>query len=485
LQKAVALRRGAFGIDSGLRADTLIFSEREFIVKKSKTTVGEIDSEVLDFTAGQDVQLDLALVKADCLGTAAHVTMLSRMAFKPPVISPADSKKVIAELKKIIAQSQKGAFKITLSDQDVHLAVERTLTSKLGDLGKKVHTGRSRNDQVAVDLRLYAKEEILYAISEAASLAAELIDFAKKHAADPMVGRTHMQPAMPSSVGLWASAHAESLLDDVALLMTAYELNDQCPLGSAAGYGAPLPLDRQLVSDLLGFSRPVQNVLYANNARGKMESIILSAMSQIMLTLSRLAQDLMLFSMPEFGYFTLPMAFCTGSSIMPQKRNPDVLELVRGKAAKIMALLSCVTELIRGAPSGYNRDLQEAKGPFMKGITMTRASLRIMKRLMAGTQVNRKALLAGFTPGVFATDRALELVAGGMPFRDAYHHVKQHLDEIKKMNPYEAIAKKTHLGATAGIDFHAMTVRAAEALKFVHEEQSVFDSAVSRLLGSV
>ena len=260
--------------------------------------------------------------------------MLSRMPVKPPVLSPADCKKVIAALKNIIAQAKKGAFKITLADQDVHLAVERTLTAKLGDLGKKVHTGRSRNDQVAVDLRLYAKEQILCAIGEAAALAAALLDFAKKHAADPMVGRTHMQPAMPSSVGLWASAHAESLLDDVALLMAAYELNDQCPLGSAASYGVPLPIDRQLVSDLLGFSRPVHNVLYANNARGKMESVILLAMGQVMLTLSRLAQDLILFTMPEFGYFTLPAAFCTGSSIMPQKRNPDVLELVRGKAVE-------------------------------------------------------------------------------------------------------------------------------------------------------
>jgi argininosuccinate lyase len=456
--------------------------EQGVAVKKRKTTVGEIDSEVLDFTAGQDVQLDLALVKADCLGTAAHVRMLARMPVKPPLISPADTKKVIAELRNIIAQAQRGAFKITLADQDVHLAVERTLTSKLGDLGKKVHTGRSRNDQVAVDLRLYAKEQICGAIREVALLIAELIDFAKKHAADPMVGRTHMQPAMPSSVGLWASAHAESLLDDVALLMTAYELNDQCPLGSAAGYGAPMPLDRQLVSDLLGFSRPVHNVLYANNARGKMESVILMAVSQVMLTLSRLAQDLMLFSMPEFGYFTLPSAFCTGSSIMPQKRNPDVLELVRAKAAKVMASVLCVAELIRGAPSGYNRDLQEAKGPFMKGMHMTRTSLQIMKRLMAGIQVNRKALLAGFKPDVFATDRALELVAGGLTFRDAYHHVKQHLDELKTVDPYLAIAKKTHLGATAGLDFGNMSRRVRQAAAFAEDEKRMFERTWSKLM---
>ncbi len=449
---------------------------------QKKTTVGTIDSEVLAFTAGSDVQLDLSLVKADCLGTAAHVTMLSRMPVRPRIVSDADRKRVLVELGNIVRAWSKGQFKITLEDQDVHLAVERHLTKKLGDLGKKVHTGRSRNDQVAVDLRLFAKEELIGAIAEAAALSGELAAFARKHAADPMVGRTHMQPAMPSSVGLWASSYAENLLDDVSLLLAAYELNDQCPLGSAASYGVPLPIDRQLVSDLLGFSRPVHNVLYANNARGKLESVILAAMGQTMLTLSRLAQDLILFTMPEFGYFVLPAEFCTGSSIMPQKQNPDVLELIRAKAAKVLSGSACVAELIRAAPSGYNRDLQEAKGPFMKGLGMTRSSLRIMARLIAGTKVDRKALLAGFTPDVFATDRALELVAGGMPFRDAYHHVKGHLSELRAMDPYQAISRKTHLGAPAGLHFAALEKRIGEASSFAKDEKAAFDVAARRLL---
>ncbi len=450
---------------------------------KRKTTVGEIDAEVLAFTAGHDIELDLALVEADCLGTAAHVTMLSRMPLKPRLISQAECQQVIDQLRKIVQQARKGKFQITLEDQDVHLAVERVLTRKLGDLGKKVHTGRSRNDQVALDLRLYSKKQILGAIAEAAALADVLLALAKEHAADPMVGRTHMQPAMPSSVGLWASAHAESLLDDVALLVSAYELNDRCPLGSAASYGVPLPIDRELVSKLLGFSRPVHNVLYANNARGKMESVILSAMTQVMLTLSRLAQDLILFTMPEFGYFTLPAAFCTGSSIMPQKRNPDVLELIRARASKVLSGFVCVADIIKGAPSGYNRDLQEAKGPFLKGVSMTRTSLRILARIMAGTTVNRDALLKGFSPDVFAADRALELVAQGIPFRDAYHHVKEHLDELKQQDPYEAMAKKTHLGAPAGLDFEELAARAKESIRFVRDEDGEFQKIVSRLMG--
>ena len=448
-----------------------------------KTTVGAIDEAVLAYTAGRDTELDLALVEADAIGSAAHVTMLSRMAVKPPVVTPREAKQVIVALTDILLAHRAGKFVIRPEDQDVHLAIERTLTRKLGDLGKKVHTARSRNDQVAVDLRLFGKEQLLGAMDEAAALAQELLRFGEEHAEIPMVGRTHMQPAMPSSVGLWAASFAESLLDDLVLLIGAYELNDQCPLGSAASYGVPLPIDRQLVSDLLGFSRPTHTVLHANNARGKLESIILSALGQAMLTVSRLAQDLILFTMPEFGYFTLPREFCTGSSIMPQKSNPDVLELVRARTARVLACGSTILEILRAAPSGYNRDLQETKEPFLDGIALTRATLRILAPLVAGTRPNPDALRAGFTPDVFATDRALELVAGGMPFRDAYHYVKAHLDELGAVDPQEAIAKKTHLGAPAGIDFPGLHARVEEAQVLAENERTAFHKAVGKLLG--
>ncbi len=450
---------------------------------RRKTTVGEVDAEVLAYTAGQDRVLDLALVEADCFGTAAHVSMLARLPVKPALLTPADARAVVAELRGIVAAAAAGQFKISLEDQDVHLAVERRLTEKLGDLGKRVHVCRSRNDQVATDLRLYAKTRLLDAADAAAALAGTLIAFAKKHAKVPMVGRTHMQPAMPSSVGLWASAWAESLLDDLALLRTAYELNDRCPLGSAASYGVPLPIDRRLTSDLLGFAAPVHNVLHANQARGKLESIILSALGQAMLTLSRLAQDLILFSMPEFGYFRLPAEFTTGSSIMPQKRNPDVPELLRAKAAKVLAYANLVAEIVRAAPSGYNRDLQETKAPFMEGFELAISSLRILNPLVAGLEVDAAALRRGFGPEVYATDRALELVAQGMPFRDAYHQVKANLDQLAGYDPDAALAAKRHLGAPLGLDFKALAGQARAAARWAAGERKRYAAKRAALLG--
>lgn len=450
---------------------------------KRQTTVGVIDTGVLAFTAGEDVQLDRVLVEADCLGSAAHVTMLSGLNLRPRLFTERDRRRVMAALVTIMRQAAAGRFRIELADQDVHLAVERRLTERLGALGKRIHTARSRNDQVAVDLRLYAREQLAAVIAEAAELAGALVRFGRAHAADPMVGRTHMQPAMPSSVGLWATAHAESLLDDLALLLNAYELNNQCPLGAAAGYGVPLPIDRQRVSDLLGFSRPIHNVLYAAGARGKIEAILLEAMGQAMLTLSRLAQDLVLFTMPEFRYFTLPEEYTTGSSIMPQKRNPDVLELVRARAARVLADAQAVREILRAAPSGYNRDVQETKEPFLSGFATTRASLAVMRAMVAGLRVNREALLAGFTPEVFATDYALELVGRGVAFRDAYHEVKKRLAELRQADPFAAIARKTHLGATAGLDFEGLQRRAAEAAGMIRDEQRACHRALSRLLG--
>ncbi|HBO87678.1 MAG: argininosuccinate lyase [Pontiellaceae bacterium] len=453
------------------------------MMSNKKTTVGTINSQVLEYTAGRDVELDRSLVAVDCIGTVAHVTMLAAMPVDPPVITGVERDQVITALNAIRAQAEKGSFKIRLSDQDVHLAVERTLTSELGDLGKKVHTGRSRNDQVAVDLRLFAKEQLLHTLEEVAALAEVLVRFGKKYESVPMVGRTHMQPGMPSSVGLWATAHAESLLDDAAGLFHLLEINDQSPLGSAASYGVPLPIDRALTAKLLGFSRATHNVLYANNSRGKMEGLVLGGMSQIMLTLSRLAQDLMIFTMPEFDYFKLPAAFCTGSSIMPQKQNPDVCELVRAKASRVKAAELAVYDLVKGAPSGYNRDLQEAKEPFMEGLAVTRATLQVMTPMLAETTVNKVALLSGFSPDVFATDRALELVAKGIPFRDAYHRVKEDLDELVSIDPIEAIRMKQHIGASFGLDWLGYRDQIKTVRQRKRKQQRVYERAIGSLTG--
>ncbi len=452
--------------------------------KTVRTLVGAIAPEVLEYTAGQDAALDACLVNADCIGSAAHVTMLARLPGRPKLFRPRDRKRIVAELAGIMRRFRAGRLKIRAEDQDVHLAVERLLTARLGELGRKIHTGRSRNDQAAVDLRLYSKEQLLATMEAALALAAALLAWAKARSAVPMVGRTHMQPAMPSSLGLWASGYAESLLEDVALLRGAYALNDQCPLGSAAGYGVPLPLDRRYVSRLLGFSRPLHNVFHAGNTRGKLEALILSALAQVMVSLSRLAQDLMLFSLPEFGYFSLPAAMGTGSSIMPQKNNPDVLELVRARAGTAISLAGEVLHLVRGLPGGYNRDLQEAKGPLMRGFQLTQSSLRIMAPLIRGLKINRDALLAGFSPGVFAADAALELVGRGVAFRDAYRQVKERLDELGRLDPRRAIARKRHLGATAGLDFAQYAGRIAVERAFVRREAQAYRRAISRLMGA-
>lgn len=450
--------------------------------QKQKTMLGDVDREVLRFTAGRDVELDRVLIEADCLGSAAHVTMLARMPMEKPLFTEKERARVVRELARIVAQAESGAFVIRESDQDVHLAVERALTERLGDLGRRVHTGRSRNDQVAVDLRLYAREELLGALSEAVALAETLLAFGKRHRALPMVGRTHLQPAMPSSVGLWAAAHAESLLDDADLLRQAYDVNDRCPLGAAASYGVPLPIDRALTSSLLGFQAPVQTVLHAIDARGKVESVILHAMNQVMLTLSRMAEDLILFAMPELGYFRLPALFCTGSSIMPQKRNPDVLELVRGRSARVLACWLAVFDTVRALPSGYRRDLQETKEPFFEGLALTRSCLRILRPLIAGLEPVREKLLAGFTPDVFAADRALERAAEGVPFRKAYDQVKRELDTLDAPDPEKAIRRKTHLGATWGLPFGALENRARALTRQARASRKRIDGARAALL---
>lgn len=430
---------------------------------QKRTTVGTIDDEILAFTAGKDLVLDLQLAEADCYGSAAHVTMLSRMPVEPPVLTEEEAGQVCRELAGILAQVHGGTFEIRAEDQDVHLAVERQLTERLGDLGKKIHTGRSRNDQVAVDLRLFARDRLLELMEDTAHLAEALTGFGERHAMVPMVGRTHMQPAMPSSVGVWGTSFAEAVLEDLSSVRHVYGLNDQCPLGAAAGYGVPLPIDRQLTSDLLGFARPVHNVSHAINARGKLEMQILQALGQLMVTVSRIAQDLMLYTLPEFGYFRIPKAFGTGSSIMPNKNNPDVLELLRSKAALVLGYGQSISMILHAAPGGYNRDLQDTKEPFLEGLAVTRASVRILARCVEGLAVDEGRLRGAFDGGVFATDVALAKVAEGMPFRDAYHWVKAHLAELDSADPDEAIARKTHLGTTGGLDFGLYGERIREA----------------------
>lgn len=449
-------------------------------MKTEKTITGDVDPDVLDYTVGDDPVLDMDLVRWDCLGTAAHVTMLSEMPVTPPVVTQEEAARVRAALADVVADR---FFVVREQDQDVHMAVETRLTETLGDLGKKIHTGRSRNDQVAVDVRLHIKDQLLGLEGELADLAAALVDFGKVHDRVPMVGRTHLQPAMPSSVGVWATGHAEMILDQTANLEAAYTLNDACPLGSAAGYGVPLPLDRQRTSDLLGFARPHHNVFGASMGRGEDEAALLSALAQLMAVLSRLAEDMILFSMPEFGYFTLPRAYCTGSSIMPQKYNPDVLELVRSKTAQVLGLATAALSMLHAMPGGYNRDLQDCKGLYMKGLSITRTTLRILAKFVRGLGIDEAKLRAGFIPGVFATDVALRKVAAGTPWREAYHQVRDNLEALATEDPDAAVAAKTHAGATAGLDYALYAGRVAALRTSVAARMEQFEAKMKELLG--
>jgi len=438
-----------------------------------------LDSLIEAFTVGDDPSNDARLVNADCVASMAHARMLASIG----ILSGKDADALQKELVAIIALNDERRFSIQRTDEDVHTAIEDHLVRTLGDAGRRIHTGRSRNDQVLTALRLWNRGFLFSFQRACLDLISRLLDLAQANEKTPMPGRTHMQIAMPSSVGLWAAAWAEELLDDVALARGAFSLTDCCPLGSAASYGVPLPLDRQLVSDLLGFSRVQNNVLYANNSRGKLEAVVLEAVEHAALTLNRMAQDLILYSMPELGYFTLPQEMCSGSSIMPQKRNPDGLELVRAKAAAIAGDLAAVKAVTRSLPSGYNRDFQETKAPFFRGCETGLACVRVMDLTVQKLVINPDRLRAAFTPDIFATDRALELVVEGIPFREAYRKVGTDLGSLVNRDPVEAIARRTSIGAPGNLRLQVPRAIAAEYAQELSRAEGEKTARVTALAG--
>jgi len=438
-----------------------------------------LDRELEAFTTADDPVIDRELAPWDCVASVAHAQMLARCG----ILSDDEAGKLAAELRAIAADAKAGSFQIKFEDEDCHTAIEKRLTARLGDLGKKIHTCRSRNDQVIAALRLWAKDALHTLFAASLDLATTLRQFAEAHKDIPMVGRTHTQVAMPSSVGLWAGAWLESILDDLRLLRAAYELNDQCPLGSAASYGVPLAIDREFTSQALGFARLQNNVLYANNSRGKIEAIILGACVQIAIDLSRMAQDLINFSLPEFGYFRIPQELCTGSSIMPQKRNPCGLELVRARASTIIACHDQVLGIVKALPSGYNRDFQETKRPFLHGLKTTIACVRVMNLTFRKLEVDEARLLAAFTPEVLATDEALRLVVEGVPFRDAYRRVAESLDRLEARDPREAIAQRTHAGGPANLRLEIADAAIDQAGAFLRKHRDAFQETIKALLG--
>ncbi len=407
----------------------------------------ELNQTIEKFMTTDDPILDLRIAKYDCIGSIAHAKMLTSI----NIITQEECKQLVQKLGEIMLMQEQGQFVIDNTLEDIHTAIENYLVKELGDIGKKIHTARSRNDQILTAIRLYSKDELRNVLSRLIEVLDVLYKFAKKYQNIPYAGRTHFQKAMPSSIGLWMGAFIESLLDDATLLIDSYKLIDQSPLGSAASYGVAIAIDRQLSASLLGFARVQNNVLYANNSRGKFESIMLHALSQIMLDLSKLATDIIIFSAPEFGYLDLPLEFCPGSSLMPNKKNPDLFELIRAKSATVMANLWQTLEISRALPSGYNRDFQETKRPLFDSFDIVKQSLEVLAITMDKVTANNDKCMASFSPEVFATDYTLELTSNGMPFRDAYYKVGQNLQELKTSDPVTNIKSKTHIGATGNL----------------------------------
>ena len=447
----------------------------------------QLNDQVERFEAAQNSLLDARLIRHDVWGSLAHIAMLTKIG----VLTETEHSVLKDALCNVLELEADHAFTVTLEDEDVHTCVENFLAANTGAVGKKIHMARSRNDQVLVDLRLYGKEQMHYVMTKLCNLCAALMEFAESHADVPMPGYTHMQRAMLSSVGLWAASFAEALLDDEQLLSAAYQLNDQSPLGSAAGYGVPIDIDRQYCADLLGFSRVQNNVMYVQNSRGKIEAAIVAALAQIMLDLSKLAQDILLFTTVEYGFFQLPQELCTGSSIMPQKRNLGVMELVRARTQTMLALQQHILGIISGLPSGYNMDYQETKRPFIEALDLVQESLEICTLVVSKLEVRVEHLIAACTFELFAADHAYELATvAKLPFRDAYRIVGQEVTEqLDRHLPFplesqeqliERLAARSHLGGTGNLGL-AMTQKHLEDVKSVwHERAETFTTAIDK-----
>ena len=379
----------------------------------------QVDHEVDVFTVGKDREMDLYLAKYDVLGSMAHITMLESIG----LLSKEELDVLLAELRKIYAIADKGEFVIEDGIEDVHSQVELMLTRRLGDMGKKIHSGRSRNDQVLLDLKLFTRARIQELAHLAKDLFEVLIAQSERYKSVLLPGYTHLQIAMPSSFGLWFGAYAESLVDDMRLLQAAYKICNRNPLGSAAGYGSSFPLNRQMTTDLLGFDSLDYNVVYAQMGRGKMERTVAFAMAGIAGTLSKLAFDACMFNSQNFGFIKLPPQFTTGSSIMPHKKNPDVFELTRAKCNKIQGLPNQITLICNNLPSGYFRDLQIIKEVFLPAFDELADCLRMVTHMMREVQVNEHILDDDKYALLFSVEEVNLRVVEGVPFRDAYKQV--------------------------------------------------------------
>ena len=374
---------------------------------------------------GRDREMDLYLAKYDVLGSMAHVTMLNTI----NLIADEELPQILHELREIYAICEKGEFVIEDDIEDVHSQVELMLTRRLGDMGKKIHSGRSRNDQVLVDLKLFTREKLRETVTETNSLFEELIKKSEQYKDVLMPGYTHLQIAMPSSFGLWFGAYAESLTDDMLFLQAAYRMTNRNPLGSAAGYGSSFPLNRQLTTDLLGFDSMNYNVVYAQMGRGKMERNVAFALASVAGTISKMAFDACLFNSQNFSFVKLPKECTTGSSIMPHKKNPDVFELIRAKCNKLQALPQQVTLIMNNLPCGYFRDLQIIKEVFLPAFDEIKDCLQMAAYIINKMEVRENILENPMYDAIFSVEEVNRLATEGMPFRDAYKKVGMDIEK--------------------------------------------------------
>lgn len=381
----------------------------------------KLNKLIEQFTVGDDYLLDQQLISYDCKASIAHAHML----YSIGVLQKNEYEQLKQTLEEIIELDKKKQFIIKQEDEDCHTAIENYLTEKLGDIGKKIHTGRSRNDQVLTALRLYYKQQL----TDIQLLVTQVQDALKKLKQDygsiQWPGFTHMRKAMPSSVALWADAFHESLTDTQTLLKTVFTLVDQSPLGSGAGFGVPLQLNKEMTAKELRFTRVQNNPLYVQNSRGKIEALLLHGLSQLMYDVNKMSSDLILFSMPTFGFVELPDELCTGSSIMPQKKNPDVLELLRASYHIVLSDQFQVQSMMSNLISGYHRDVQLTKKPVMNSIKLVKQCLDITTFVLSCLKINKNACDKAMTEELFATEKVYALVQQGMSFRDAYQKVSQ------------------------------------------------------------
>ena len=405
----------------------------------------QVDQEVDTFTVGKDREMDLYLAKYDVLGSMAHITMLESIG----LLTKKELEVLLRELKAIYKIADENQFVIEEGVEDVHSQVELMLTRRLGDTGKKIHSGRSRNDQVLLDLKLFTRAKIQEIVQAVSELFDVLIAQSDRYKNVLLPGYTHLQIAMPSSFGLWFGAYAESLADDLQLLLAAYKVCNRNPLGSAAGYGSSFPLKRQMTTDLLGFDSLDYNVVYAQMGRGKMERTVAFALAGIAATLSKLAFDACMFNSQNFGFIKLPDQFTTGSSIMPHKKNPDVFELTRAKCNKLQGLPQEIILISNNLPSGYFRDLQIIKELFLPAFDELKDCLRMVTHMMREVKVNEHILDDDKYALIFSVEEVNRLVLQGVPFRDAYKQVGLNI-EAGKFTPVKEV-HHTHEGSIGNL----------------------------------